>query len=399
MPPIKNSSSPLVLRLNRDLVRMIKRGHPWVYAEALRELPAAAPGTPAVLLDNKKGQPIARGFYDQDCPVALRICDTDPNSKLDDRWFQRRLRAAIDLRTASSRDDLTTGFRLINGEGDLMPGIVVDVYNDSAVLKLDGDGPIGFWNAEEIGPLVAQELKLSCVYERFKERGAGGRTLFGPDPQSPVWFLEHGLSFSADLVHGQKTGFFLDQRENRHLIREFARDARVLNLFSYTGGFSIAAGVGHAASVTSVDIAPAAIEAAGEHWRRNGLSDSGHSGVVADVFDFLASTASDRQKWSLVVLDPPSFAPNRGAIPKATRAYQNAVEAAARVTARHGILAAASCSSHVDLSLFLECCEEGVSNARRQGTVLSISGLPPDHPTPLALPEFRYLKFVMLRLD
>src|SRR5204862_3678 len=125
-----------------------------------------------------------------------------------------------------------TGFRLINGEGDFMPGLVVDIYNDSAVVKLDGNGPCGFWNAEEIGPLLAQELKLSCVYERFKERGAVGRTLYGHEPQGPVWFLEHGLSFSADLVHGQKTGFFLDQRANRHMIRTMAREARVLNLFS-----------------------------------------------------------------------------------------------------------------------------------------------------------------------
>jgi 23S rRNA (cytosine1962-C5)-methyltransferase len=280
-----------------------------------------------------------------------------------------------------------------------MPGLVVDIYNDCGVIKLDGEGPCGFWTAEEIGSLLAQDLNLKCVYERFKERRAIGRALVGSEPNGPVWFLEHGLSFSADLVHGQKTGFFLDQRENRHLIRTFAREMRVLNLFSYTGGFSVAAGVGGASNVTSVDVAPAAVEAGKEHWRRNHLPDSGHTGVVADVFDYLTSAASDRQKWSLVVLDPPSFAPNRESVPKAIHAYQNAVEAAARVTAKQGILAAASCSSHIDLAIFLECCEEGISKARRQGTVLNISGLPTDHPTPLALPEFRYLKFVLLRLD
>lgn len=398
MSLLENHSSPVVLRLNRDLVRTIKRGHPWVYADALRELPSAPPGTQAILLDNKKGQPIARGIYDPECPVALRICETDPNTKLDDRWVERRLRTAIELRKRAF-DEQTTGYRLINGEGDAMPGLVVDVYNGHAVMKLDGEGPCGFWNAEPIGMLLARECNLNGVYERFKERRAIGRALVGREPNGPVWFLEHGLSFSADLVHGQKTGFFLDQRENRHIIRTFARETRVLNLFSYTGGFTIAAGVGMASNVTSVDVAPAAVEAAKEHWLRNGLSASGHDGVVADVFDYLTAAAAERQKWNLVILDPPSFAPNRESVPKAIRAYQNAVEAAARVTAKQGILAAASCSSHVDLAMFLECCEEGISKARRQGTVLNIGGLPVDHPTPLALPEFRYLKFVLLRLD
>lgn len=399
MSLIEITSSPVVLRLNRDLVRTIKRGHPWVYGDALRELPSAPPGTQAVLLDNKKGRPIARGFYDHACPVALRICDTDPDTKLDDRWVERRLRAAIEIRKVSIGDPQTTGYRLINGEGDLMPGLIVDVYDDSAVMKLDGDGPAGFWNAEQIAPLLAGELNLKCFYERFKERGAAGRVLFGLEPVGPVWFKECGLSFSADLVRGQKTGFFLDQRENRNIIRGLARDARVLNLFSYSGGFSVAAGVGVASSVTSVDISAGAIEAAGAHWKQNQLSESNHTGIVADVFDFLADAAADRQKWNLVVLDPPSFAPNQESVSKAMNAYQNAIEAAARVTAKQGLLAAASCSSHIDLSMFLECCEEGISQARRLGTVLNVSGLPFDHPTPLALPEFRYLKFVLLRLD
>jgi 23S rRNA (cytosine1962-C5)-methyltransferase len=214
-----------------------------------------------------------------------------------------------------------------------------------------------------------------------------------------VSFLEHGLSFTADAVHGQKTGFFLDQRENRRSIRSWARDARVLNLFSYTGGFSVAAGAGGASSVTSVDVATAAIEAANGHWMLNGLPQSLHTGIVADVFEFLATATRDRQRWNVVILDPPSFAPNRESVPNAMLAYQNVIEAGSRVTAKRGILAVASCSSHVDLPMFLECCEQGVSKARRQAVVFTIAGLPVDHPTPLALPEFRYLKFVMMRLE
>lgn len=378
---------------------MIKRGHPWVYADALRDLPDAPAGTPALLLDNKKGQSVARGYYDPECPVALRICEPDPAIALDDRWVQKSLRTAMEMRQRFVASDLTTGYRLINGEGDGMPGLVMDVYGNSAVIKLDGDGPRGFWNAAEIAESIAQELGLTCVYERLKERGSTGRVLVGVSPTEPVAFLENGLHFTADLVKGQKTGFFLDQRDNRQTIHRIARGARVLNIFSYTGGFSMAAGVGGATHVTSVDVAPAAIEAANDHWKLNGLATENHEGVAADAFEFLEEASQRKQRWDVVVLDPPSFAPNRESLPKATAAYQNVIEAGARVTSRGGMLAVASCSSHVDLPLFMECCEEGISKARRRGRVLNIAGQPADHPSPLALPEFRYLKFALIQLD
>ena len=399
MPLIESSSSTVILRLNRDLVRTIKRGHPWVYADALRELPEAFPGQPAILLDNKKGQPVARGFYDPGCPVAFRICETDPAIKLDDRWAERRFRVARSLRKHFPSPSQTTGFRLWNGEGDGVPGLVADVYGDTAVIKLDGEGPTGFWHVDEIAEWVAGELGLVSVYERPKERGSQGRALFGPVPNQPVPFLEHGIPFTADVVRGQKTGFFLDQRDNRQLIRSWSRDATVLNVFSYTGGFSVAAGMGGATHVTSVDIAAAAIDAAEKHWQGSGLPPTGHTGIAADAFDFLAHSAGERKRWEIVILDPPSFAPNRDSVPKAMAAYQNVIEAGARVTANQGMLAVASCSSHIDLQMFLECCEEGISRARRRGTVVTIGGQPLDHPTPLALSEFRYLKFVLLRLD
>jgi 23S rRNA (cytosine1962-C5)-methyltransferase len=151
--------------------------------------------------------------------------------------------------------------------------------------------------------------------------------------------------------------------------------------------------------VTTVDLAQPAVAAAREHWQRNELAESQHDAVVADVFEFLADAGSQRKRWDIVIVDPPSFAPNQESIPKARAAYQSLIAAGARVTARGGLLAAASCSSHIDLPLFLTLCEEGVAEARRRGTILAIQGQPPDHPSPLALPEFRYLKFVLLRID
>lgn len=396
--PLVRSTEPLTLRLNRDLARTVKRGHPWVYADALRDLPRAVAGSPAVLLDNRKGQPVAVGFYDPNSPLAFRVCDTDGQTKLDDRWAQGRLQSALALRRTLF-DQQTTGFRLLNGEGDSVPGLVVDVYGDTAVLKLDGAGPIGFWDAPGIAEWIAKAIPVEAVYERRKERGREGRVLVGAEPRQPVSFLENGLRFTSDVVRGQKTGFFLDQRDNRRLVHNLSRGRTVLNVFSYTGGFSIAAGVGGANHVTTVDLAEPAIEASRRHWQLNGLQESAHEAVAADAFEFLESAASHRKRWDVVIVDPPSFAPNQESVAKASKAYQSLIASGARVTSRGGLLAAASCSSHIDLTLFLELCEEGISEARRRGTVLAIQGQPADHPSPLALPEFRYLKFVLIRVE
>jgi 23S rRNA (cytosine1962-C5)-methyltransferase len=151
--------------------------------------------------------------------------------------------------------------------------------------------------------------------------------------------------------------------------------------------------------VTSVDLAQPAIDAARDHWELNELAEAAHEAIASDAFEFLADAGTHRRRWDIVIVDPPSFAPNQESIPKARAAYQTLIAGGAKVTARGGLLAAASCSSHIDLTAFLSICEEGVSDARRRGTVINILGQPADHPSPLALPEFRYLKFVLLRLD
>jgi 23S rRNA (cytosine1962-C5)-methyltransferase len=398
MDLVRFDSDPIVLRLNRDLARTIKRGHPWVFADALRDLPRAVAGSSAVLLDNRKGQPIAVGFYDPASPLAFRVCDTDGRAKLDQRWAQGRLRDALSLRR-SLFDSKTTGFRLANGEGDSVPGLVIDIYGEAAVVKLDGAGPCGFWQTDGIADWLSRAASVSCVYERRKERGREGRPLIGTEPVDPVTFLENGLLFTSDIVRGQKTGFFLDQRDNRHTIRRLAHGRSLLNLFAYTGGFSVAAGVGGASQVTTVDLAQPAIDAARLHWRLNELDDAAHDAIAVDAFEYLDDATAKRRRWDIVVVDPPSFAPNQDSVTKAKAAYQTLIAGGARCTASGGLLAAASCSSHIDLSAFLAICEEGISEARRRGTVLAIQGQPADHPSPLALPEFRYLKFVLIRID
>lgn len=393
-----SEKAPLQLRLARDLVRSLKRGHPWVFAEALRHRPPAPPGTPAILLDDKKGREIARGFYDPHSPLAFRVCTVEPDETLDDDWAKRSMTRAVTLRQMLFFKESTTGFRLFNGEGDGLPGLICDIYGDTAVIQLDGAGPSGFWRVQQVAEWVAHTLALRCVYLKHQARqGNSGEVLVGPQPTGPVPFLENGLHFTADVVEGQKTGFFLDQRENRQRIKHMAANRRVLNLFGYTGGFSVYAGLGGASHVTTVDMAAPALVLAEAHWQRNGLTKN-HQTVKADAFKFLEGAAQRREHWAGVVLDPPSFAPSKETVPQALQAYQTLIAGSVTVTEPDGFLAAASCSSHVDVTAFLNACEEGIAKARRRATILGIYGQPADHPSPLVFSEFRYLKFVLLRV-
>lgn len=400
-----SNESPVALRLNRDLVRVIKRGNAWVFRDSLRDCPAAPAGAQAILLDSKRGRVIARGFYDSDGPIAFRACDVDqPEQPLDDDWADRTLHRAWQLRRRLFLDQVqadsrTTAFRLFSGEGDGLPGLVVDLYDRTAVLKLDGVAPGGFWDVDGLGEWLASRVAVRSLVERMRDRDLEPRLRFGSHPDRAIEFFENGLRFSADVWHGQKTGFFLDQRDNRRTIQGLAHGLRVLNLFGYTGGFSVYAGVGGAAHVTTVDVAAPAIAAARLHWQWNGISDDRHSGVDTDAFEFLTAAHRRNEQWGLVISDPPSFAPSQAAVPRALSAYHRLAADGAAVTSRHGLLALASCSSHVDLPAFMKTIEEGISAARRRGTVLTINGLPPDHPTPLAMPELRYLKFVVLRVS
>ena len=386
------------LRLSRDLVRSLRRGHAWVFADALRGPPRGTPGGIARLLD-AGGRAVAMGYVDPGSPLAFRACVPEGKACLDDRWAAGRIEAAIALREQLIDRAHTTGYRLLHGEGDGVPGLVCDVYGDTAVVRLDGPAAAGFWSAAGVGRWVADRLGLRRVYERDRTRGApAGRALVGDAPAEPVPFLEHGLRFTADVVRGQKTGFFLDQRESRRRVGALAAGRRVLNVFGYTGGFSVYAAAGGATHVTTVDLAAPAIAAAEAHVALNDIPAERHRGVVADAFDFLDAAAAEGERWGLVVLDPPSFAPSRRTSDRALGSYVRLITAGARVVEEAGFLLAASCSSHVSLDAFVGACEDAVGRARRRATVLGVHGQPADHPTPLPMRDFRYLKVVSMRV-
>ncbi|MEM7475486.1 MAG: class I SAM-dependent rRNA methyltransferase [Planctomycetota bacterium] len=387
------------VRLKKDLVREIKRGHAWLYSHAMDafEVP---PGTVVAIWDRKGEKQIASGIADPEHPIPIRVCRTEAPFELDQTWLLQRLHAARRLRRQAF-DKSTNGFRLLHGEGDGLPGVIVDVYGETAVLKIDGGAPAAFFDSQWLATWLMKNMQLERVVLRPRERGRVGDVIAGAALAQPetISFLENGMQFAADVLRGQKTGFFLDQRDNRDLVRRIAKKLEVLNLFSYNGGFSVAAGRGGASRVDSVDLAKPAIEAAKEHWLQNGLPEDLHVGTAQDCFEYLESSVKEKRKWDFVICDPPSFAPSEKARPQALVAYGKLARLASRATRAGGFLALASCSSHVDAKTFRQVNLEALGKARRKATLLSERGLPIDHPTPMAMPELRYLKFLLFRLD
>jgi 23S rRNA (cytosine1962-C5)-methyltransferase len=391
-----DAHKPVRLNLIRDRTRTLKQGYPWIYRDWLEDLPPASAGSRAMVRD-KDGSLLAFGIYDPTGPLAVRVCALD-REMLDDALVLSRLESARSLRETLF-DNRTNGFRLLNGEGDGLPGLTCDLYAKHAVLKLDGDAPAAFWNVDAVADWLCERLDVSDVFLKFRSDATSrGRAVRGTVPTEPVRFLENGRHFQADLVQGQKTGFFFDQRDNRARIGELTKGRSVLNLFAYTGGFSVYAGSSGATEVTSVDLAKPAMEEAERNWQLNGLPGARHHTSASDAFAFLEEARAAKRSWDLVIVDPPSFAPAERHVKKALASYQALFVAALQVLAPGGIVAFSSCSSHVSQQMFVEVTELATSKARRRATVLGVYGQPADHPFPLVCRELQYLKFLILQV-
>lgn len=389
---------PQRLKLKRDLTKHIKRGNPWVFSDAVEKL--KAPEGSYVLLMSHKNEILAHGFYSPNINLAFRMLT------LGDRKFNDHEVVARLVRAINNKKHLLTlenkCFRLLNGEGDELPGVVADYYDGVVVLKLDGAAAEAFWNKEELANYFMEQsqLPVRCVYfKRKNKEEEKGLTLAGECKDlTDLEFIEHGVKFRTNIIDAAKTGFFLDQRENRNFIRSVAKDKTLLNLFGYTGGFSIYAGLGGASKVTTVDIAPKAIEASQVNWQINHLPSEKHEALCLDAFEFVADALKAKKSWDIVITDPPSFAPNQKAVESAAEAYTKIFADSLRLVKDGGFFAASSCSGHISFESFLEIVQEALSKSRRRGKVLLIKGQPEDHPFPFALPEMRYLKFVYLQV-
>jgi 23S rRNA (cytosine1962-C5)-methyltransferase len=386
------------VRLARDLRAAILGGHPWIYRAALT---GSLPDAPAEVEVRHGDELVARGFFDPDGPIAVRVLATG------ERAFDlpARVASACAIRTAAAHLIDSDAIRLIHGEADRLPGLVLDAYAGTGVVRFDGAAAEAHW-APKIPAIAdacaASGFPLTRVWARPAEgRRGGGAALLGGAPDAggpggrpdPIVIRERAARFEVDVVHGQKTGFFLDQRTNRRIVGDLSAGLDVLNLFGYTGGFSVAAALGGARRVTTVDLAKPAIDAAARNLVRSGVDPEKHELVAADAFAFLGAARDAGRRWELVVCDPPSFAPSEKAVPGALGKYRQLAGLCAAVVAPGGLLATASCSSHVGQADFLDAIAKGI--APRRARLVDVRGAGPDHPVDPAFPEGRYLKFAL----
>jgi len=395
---------PIRLRISPAAERAVRSGHPWVYADSIRaQHREGVTGDLAVVFD-RRDRFLAIGLYDASSPIRLRLLHSGPPVLLDDAWWTRRLRETL-IRRDGLFGPETTGHRWIHGESDGWPGLILDRYGGALVLKLYTaawlprlPGLTALFRTLLAPERLVLRLSRNCREQAAQAGYADGADLWPSDGAERVPFLENGLTFEAEVLRGQKTGFFLDQRDNRRRLGALAAGARVLNLFSYTGGFSLYAARGGAQSVTDLDISPHALDQARRNFDLNrhlpGVADTRHEAVQADVFDWLAGPAP--ADFDLVVLDPPSLARREAERADALKAYDYLARGALRRIRPGGSLLAASCSAHVTAPEFFETLGAAARRSGRAFHPLETTGHPPDHPS--TFPEAAYLKAIYLKL-
>lgn len=396
----------VAVRMTDEARRWVRSGHPWLFEDSITSTsPDGRPGDLAIVFDQKRRFQ-AIGLYDPASPIRVRILHHGERVPITPEWWESRLLQAFGRRRALLDSSETTGVRCINGENDGLPGLVVDLYHDVAVVKLYT--PAWLPHLRTLVPLIEAPLGASAVVLRLSRRTqrevpaavTDGMVLRGALAVQPVLFRENGLTVEADVVAGQKTGYFLDQRDNRRMVGAACRGARVLDVFSSGGGFSLAAAAGGATSVLSVDISGPALEAArrnlGHNHRVEAVRRCRHDTRRGDAFEVMAALAASGKRFDVVVVDPPSFAQNEASVRGALRAYERLTDLAVRLVDDGGLLFQASCSSRVGASELFGAISSG---ARRGGVELEElrrTGHPVDHPIGFQYGE--YLKALFARV-
>jgi len=407
-PKIKKanaSSLPrLRLRIKKAAETALRSGHPWLFAESIQEQNREGETGELAVVYDRRDRFLALGLFDSESPIRLRVLQARKAQTIDDAWWAAHLDAALEKRSGLF-DEHTTGYRWINGESDGFPGLVLDRYADTLVMKLY----TAIWlpQLDRITDLIAARLcperivlRLSRNLEQLALEKFGqkpGAILRGPKLDGSVVFLETNLCFEADVLRGQKTGFFLDQRENRRTVETLAGGRNVLNAFSFSGGFSLYAARGGARSVTDLDLSAHALAGAKRNFLLNqtnhDVSSCLHQSIQADAFEWFAEATA--HKFDLIVLDPPSLAKMESERTGAIHAYERLVSLASKRLKAEGILIACSCSAHVSAAEFFEAVSRAAARSRRTFKELSRSGHAPDHPA--SFKEAEYLKAIFLK--
>ena len=394
-----NKYSRVVLKSGKE--QSLQRFHPWVFSGAIKEIDGRVEEGDVVEVVTNQNEFLAMGHV-QIGSIAVRIFSFE-KVEPDFNFWKGKLDRALDVRKKLGLVDnaQTNVYRLVHGEGDGMPGLIVDFYNGTAVMQAHSAGM--FLIRETIAKALKEVMgdRLVAVYDKSEKTVPFKADLEPKDGyllgESKVFEVqEYGNRFNVDWVEGQKTGFFVDQRENRHLVQEYAKDRSVLNMFCYSGGFSFYAMRGGAKMVHSVDSSAKAIDLTNENVKLNFPEDTRHESFVADCFDFMDK---NKDKYDLIILDPPAFAKHRGALPQALKGYKRLNLKAFQQIAPGGILFTFSCSQVVTKDKFREAVFSAAAISGRKVRILNQLVQPADHPVDIYHPEGEYLKGLVLYVE
>ncbi len=399
----------LHLKAGRD--KSVKRRHPWIFSGAVERVDGEPANGETVLVKSAGGQPVAVAAWSPQSQIRARIWSFDPSVRIEKSFFESTIEKAVQLRTSLPASHHTNALRLVHGESDGLPGLVVDRYADVLVAQFLAAGA-ELWRGAILDAL-AEATGCEAIYERsdaevralegLQPRVGWTRTAGGESPagrgdrdagRCPI--VEHGLNFRVDVEAGQKTGFFLDQRENRQRVRALAADRDVLDAFCYTGGFAIAALAGAARSVTAVESSAPALEMAKENLSANSMDLSRISFEQADVFAYQRLLRERGASFDMVILDPPKFAPTAAQAKNAARAYKDINLMALRLLKPGGLLATFSCSGGVSAELFQSIVAGAAADAGVDAKIIERFGAAADHPVALNFPEGDYLKGLLV---
>lgn len=382
----------------------LSSGHLWIFSGALQQPPHWIETGGLVDVKSATGQFVARGYYNPQTDIAIRILTRNIDEAIDTSFLRRRIRHAMELREVFDPTQTDT-YRLISSEGDGLPGLIVDRFADILVAQLHTAGMERLW------PLLIEALQEETGAQGILLRNdSSARRREGLELEEPriavgevparVAVRENSIQFLVDPWQGQKTGFFNDQRDKREALRKYARNKRVLNCFSYTGGFSVYAALASSTTtVTSVDISAPAIEAARQHFILNGLNPDQHRFLIADVFDYLEEARDTKEQFDVVILDPPAFARTQSARTSALKAYRRLNTLGMQVLRPGGILLTCSCSGVIGMDDLLGVLSHVSQRLHRPVQLLETYTHGVDHPLNLVMPETAYLKAVFCRIS
>ena len=395
----------LHLRISPTAEWKLRAGHPWLFSDSILSQNREGEAGELAIIYDRHDNFLALGLFDPQSPIRARILCQGKPQPIDETWWRSRLEQTLNRRR-NLFDAHTTGFRWIHGESDGWPALVLDRYDTTLALKLYSLAWVP--RLPHLIGLMRQALQPERIVLRLSRnlqsparaefKKSDGDILHGPALDGPVVFLESGLRFEADVLRGQKTGFFLDQRENRRRVESLARGKKVLNAFSFSGGFSVYAARGGAVSVTDLDISAHALAGANRNFALNqadaAVARCRHDTLQADAFEWLES--ADRARFGLIILDPPSLAKREVERARAIQAYGKLARGALARLEPEGVLVACSCSAHVTAPEFYGAIRQAAQASGRRFEELQTTGHPPDHPATFA--EAQYLKSIYLRV-